>query len=273
MKKIVLALTIQTLFFQSFAFGWGQTGHRVTGEIAQRYLTPEAQEKLKALMGKETLARSSTWADEVRSNKNKKYYDRFLTWHYVEIPLGLTYEKSKKNPAGDVVKAIQEQTARLKNKKIPQDERIEAVRLLVHFVGDIHMPLHVGNGEDRGGNQCQVKFFGEDTNLHRVWDESLIRSSELSYSELVDFVDRHTSEEILGWQKSNVTDWVNETAMLRPSVYPTPHGDRPYCTAEKGKIRNIPDLGFDYRYEHLGTVELQLFKGGVRLAALLNESL
>ena len=275
MKKLAVLILLDILF-STTAFGWGQIGHRVVGEIAQRHLSHSARKKLRKLMGKESLAQSSTWADEIRSHPNQKYYSKFSPWHYVEIPIGVSYEDSEKNKGGDIIRAIQEQTARLKNRKNKPEERIEALRFLSHFVGDIHQPLHVGNGLDQGSNFCIVKFFGVPTNLHKVWDESLIDSLKLSYTEFAQFIDQLPKSEIKKLQKSTVLEWAKESEVLRPTAYPSPIGKRAFCKKNYGDTiddDDMPGLSWDYRFKHLQTVRQRLFQAGVRLAALLDDAL
>jgi len=104
-------------------------------------------------------------------------------WHYVNIGDDETYETAQKNPEGDVVEAIQRLTGVLRDSQATPQDKVVAVKFLVHFVGDIHQPLHVGRHDDQGGNTIQVQWFGAPSNLHKVWDEQLIEAQKLSFSE------------------------------------------------------------------------------------------
>jgi hypothetical protein len=126
---------------------------------------------------------------------------------------------------------------------------------LVHFVGDIHQPLHVGLGPDRGGNGVKVMWFRADSNLHRVWDSDMIDDKNLSYTELANWVSTASATDIVKWKKSSVRDWAKESVNYRKQVYD--YGD--------GK------MGYQYSYKYFHIVKLRLHQSGVRLAAVLNE--
>jgi hypothetical protein len=125
---------------------------------------------------------------------------------------------------------------------------------MVHFVGDVHQPLHVGRRADRGGNGVEVTWFRDQTNLHSVWDYLLIENERLSFSELAAFIDHPTLAELQAWQGSPVAEWVRESKAERERVYEI--GD--------GK------LGYAYAYENIPLVKRRLLQAGVRLAGLLN---
>src|SRR5258708_5846190 len=181
MKKILVLFCLITV--QSFA--WGPTGHRATGQIAERYLNAKAKKKIRLLLGQQTLALASTWMDEVRSDST---YNYMADWHWVTVQTGMTYEESAKNPNGDVIMTLERVIQELKSHRLTLQEEIERIRILVHLVGDIHQPLHVGCCDDQGGNKVKVKWFGRDSNLHRIWDNDMIDDSKFSYTELADAI-------------------------------------------------------------------------------------
>ena len=137
--------------------GWGPTGHRTIADIAQARLTPEATKAVGDLLGGRSLAEVSTWADEIRGNKA---YDYIKPWHYVNIQVGAEgFIRERDCPReGCVVSAIEQNIATLKDPAATKEKKEEALKLLVHFVGDLHQPLHTGYGRDRGGNDIQVLF-------------------------------------------------------------------------------------------------------------------
>lgn len=236
------------------AFGWGQTGHRVIGKVAENHLSKKAKEALEEIMGHESLAEASTWMDEIRSDDR---YDHTHAWHYTTVPNGKTYAEAEHNEKGDVFEAIGRMKDIIKDEKSTVIEKREAIRMLAHLVGDIHQPLHVGNGQDRGGNSVKLKWFFHDSNLHRIWDSEIIDEKKLSYSELAEMID-HPIDEI---EKSTLcsTDlnvWVSEAMALRPQVYD--YGTKDY-------------VSYEYMYQNWDTIKVQLYKGGVRLAQILNE--
>jgi hypothetical protein len=239
------------LLAPSLALPWGSIGHRIVGRIAEQHLSPEARQHVQALLGSESLAQVSTWPDEIRSDPAWKHAD---LWHYVSIADDETYETVPKNPAGDVVEVLQRFTGVLRDPQAAPQDKVVAVKFLVHLVGDIHQPLHVGRREDQGGNTIQVQWFGAPSNLHKVWDEQLIEAEKLSFSEFAGFLAPPTAAEIATWQQSIVLDWVREAMSLRPQVYDIGDGQ----------------LSYAYIFKQMPTVKERLLRAGVRLAGLLN---
>ena len=169
--KIHLTIPILLLTFSINASAWGPTGHRVAGWIAEKYLSRKARTALDKLLKGQTLAIASTWMDEVRSDSA---YDHMNDWHWVTIPDGGSYESSEKNPNGDIIGTLQRIIVELKSNDLDERAEIERVKILIHLVGDIHQPLHVSAADDRGGNNVQVMWFRNQSNLHRVWDSDII---------------------------------------------------------------------------------------------------
>ncbi len=254
----------------SFALAWGPNGHRIVGQIAQNHLSPKATEQVKGLLG-ESLAQASTWADDMRSNPKYKHVE---PWHYVEIPNGQTYASAKKNPGGDLLKALKEMEATLRDEKALTEKKTEALRLFVHFMGDLHQPLHVGRGNDRGGNTCFVKWLKNysKSNLHEVWDSKLIESQGLSFTEYTQFLENVSGDKQKVFVAGDFDSWAVESMTLREKIYP-PNSEK-YCRTGGSRgyppFRAQPLLGYDYRFEHIKSVEEQLQKGGLRLAEKLN---
>ncbi len=250
--KRILATVFLTLSVTASALAWGATGHRATGWIAEKYLNKKARKELQRILKGQSLAIASTWMDEIRSDST---YDFTADWHWVTVQEGKTYNQSEKNPKGDVIEAIDRLINDLKSKKLTPKQEEESVKMLIHLIGDIHQPLHVGTGNDRGGNDVKVQWFRTDSNLHRVWDSDMIDDTKLSYTELAQSVDILTPEQMAAWQKSNVNDWAKESMTYRPQVYD--YG--------KGK------LGYQYSYKYFHIVQQRLLQAGVRLAGVLNE--
>ncbi len=254
MKKILFLLLFVAFSYQSM--GWGQTGHRVIGKIASEHLDRKTRKALAEIMGHESLAVASTWMDEVRADST---YDYMSDWHWVTIPEGESYESAEKNPNGDIIATIQRIIAELKSNKdtMPLAQQREYIRILTHLVGDIHQPLHVGTGLDRGGNDAKVTWFwSTNTNLHSVWDTRIIESKEFSYTELAQVVDHTSKTVILDWQSDTVLQWATESMSYRELVYAVPADE---------------NLAYDYVYATWDTVKLRLHQAGIRLAGVLNE--
>jgi len=172
-------------------FPWGQTGHRTIGKIASKHLQNRTKRQLAQIMGHESLAIASTWMDEVRSDDS---YDYMADWHWVTIPDGKRYEETEKNPNGDIIATLERLIAELKqgHESMPVEKQREYIRIICHLVGDIHQPLHVGTGLDRGGNDAKVTWFwSNETNLHSVWDTRMIEEKKFSYTEPVNRISKN----------------------------------------------------------------------------------
>ena len=251
--SIVLILLFLVTTQNTYAAAWGSTGHRVIGAVAQKHLTPKAAEQVNALLGDMSLAFVSTYADEIRSDNR---YDHLAPWHYVNMDKHTRYHEAEKNPKGDIVTAIKTCIETLKNPTASKEDKAFYLKLLVHFIGDIHQPFHAGRKEDRGGNSIDLFWFGKRTNLHRLWDTDLIEHYNMSYSELAAHLPKRTTDEKAVVMAAPLLDWVNQSQDLANVLYDkTPEGTR---------------LGYVYHYQYFQTVREQLLDAGLRLAATLN---
>jgi hypothetical protein len=251
-KRACVVLVALLLAAPSAVHAWGPNGHRIVGRVAMHHLTDEAARAVECLIGPEGLDQVSTWPDEIRSDPNWK---QATPWHFISIDDAETLETTARDPAGDVVEAIQRFSGVLRDPQASRQDRQEALKFLVHFVGDVHQPLHVGRRADLGGNTIKVTLFNEATNLHSVWDAGLIESEKLSFSELAAFIDHPTLGEIQTWQGAPLAEWVKESKDLR---------DRVYRFGADGK------LSYEYAYTDVPVIKRRLVQGGVRLAGLLN---
>ena len=252
---LILGLSLFLSVFSLHASeDWGRTGHRATGEIAEQYLTKKAKKAIDKLLNGHSLAFVSTYGDEIKSDDRFRSYG---PWHYVNFPFGSAYEDSEKSERGDLVQAIGTCIDVLKNEKSTEAEKVFHLKMLVHFIGDLHQPLHVGIGEDRGGNRFQVRWFDEGTNLHTVWDTKMIEDYNMSYTELAANANRLTKSNVEAIERGSVLDWVAESRKLCESVY---------ANTESGE-----KLGYKYMYDYVPIVRSQLQKGGIRLAHVLND--
>ena len=250
MNKAIFAFTLLPLL----AFGWGKNGHRVVGQIAENHLSRKASESVRALLGADSLAEVSNWADEIRSDPSWKRAD---PWHYVNIPDGQTYDTMEKNPAGDIIVALKRFEATLRDAKAPREERIQALKFIVHMIGDLHQPLHAGKRDDLGGNRVNVHWFRspESTNLHSVWDDLLIEQEKLSFTEWARFLDHPSAAEVKEWQGTSYNAWMEESYKLRDRCY---------------DFKPELPLSYDYVYKSMPIVKQRFLQGGVRLAGTLN---
>ena len=248
--KILLQLLLIVLLSIQPLMAWGSTGHRIVGKVAEKYLTKNANMQIKKILGHNDLSRVSTWADEIKSDPNWKHaYD----WHWCTIPDGEKYETGKHT--GNAIEKVNEFIVTLKNKKSSKEEKQIALKFLVHLVGDLHQPLHVGNGEDRGGNDKRLKWFGEETNLHSIWDSKLIQYQNLSYSEYTNYLLLNIDYgDIRKWQGDSLMVYINESKNLRNQCYDFSGNN----------------LKWEYFYYNKGLLEQRLLQGGVRLSGELN---
>lgn len=253
-KIIVLIIFIS---FHLPALAWGPSGHRVVGEIADHYLSRKARREISRLLGHESMAMASTWADFVRSDPA---YDHTAPWHYVNAPDGLD-----RGEFAAAIKSIEQPNAYnmllklgddLKDPDKSKEEKIFALKFIIHIIGDMHQPMHVGRAEDLGGNRVRVTWFKEPINLHRVWDENLIDFQQLSYTEMAKAYDHAGREQVRRWQGDEVMQWLYESYRISRELY---------ADAEKN-----PDLGYRYNFDHADTLQQRLLQGGVRLAGFLN---
>ncbi len=232
---------------------WGKTGHRVVGEVAQKYLSNKARKAVEDLLDGETLAEVANYADAIKSDPA---YRSYSPWHYVNFPFDKDYQEVTPSPEGDVITAIERSIAVLEDPAASRAEKAFYLKLLIHFIGDLHQPMHIGRGEDRGGNDIQLQWFGRGSNLHRVWDSDMIDDYGMSYTELARSLPRWSQKKKAQAQEGCLQDWVREIRKTTILVYES---------VEKGE-----KLSYPYSYKWWETVEQQLLLGGLRLAAVLN---
>ncbi len=236
-------------------FGWGRTGHRAIGYIAEKHLTPKAKARISVILSGRSLAYVGSWMDEIKSDPK---YDYTHPWHYCTIPDGMTYEQAGTPAEGDVIVTVERLIKELKAGQFsPEDiDEATALKFLIHLVGDAHQPLHTGNGKDRGGNEVRVKWFWYSSNLHRVWDEDMIDHQKWSAYEMAVEFDVVPPGMIRKWQNSDVRQWTEESMKYRNQIYDIPPDHK---------------LGWDYEYKNWPVVELRILQAGIRLAGVLNE--
>ena len=155
---------------------WGNTGHRAIGEIAASHLSKSVKRKISELLDGQSLAMVSTFGDDIKSDNA---FRKYATWHYVNLNDDETYQTSKKNPKGDLVTAIAKCKEVLLDKNSTKADKVFYLKMLVHFIGDLHQPMHVGRLSDKGGNDFKVQWFYNNSNMHRVWDSEMINRSFL----------------------------------------------------------------------------------------------
>ncbi len=256
----LLGLTLSTASVPAPAsVRWGFPGHRVIAELAWQQLRPATRDRLTPLLDGATLAAVSTWADSIRSFRRET-----APWHYVNIPIWAPrYEPDRYCPDGDcVLGAIARFRPVLADTARPPAERAEALRFLVHFVGDMHQPLHVGDRGDRGGNDVMVRVETRDRNLHAVWDTDVVSFLAPSEGALLLRLQARLADvppdSLTAWRIDDVLAWAMEGhRAARESVYRIPRDGR---------------LDDRYFVANAGLVETALLKAAVRLAMVLERA-
>ncbi|MGI8611449.1 MAG: S1/P1 nuclease [Sphingomicrobium sp.] len=234
------------------ALAWGRTGHRVIAAVADQHLSGLARAHVREILGVESLDEAAFWPDEMKSDPSPFWQKTASPWHYVTVG-GFTYDQPP--PEGDAQSALRKFRAMLEDPATSKADRQLALRFIVHLVGDLHQPLHVGRPGDRGGNDVKVTWFGRDTNLHAVWDTALVDDEQLSFTEWAERLNRHTrSRDVIDWWVVNPIVWITESAQIRETIYP-----------------RDPALSWDYGFRHKPVIKRRLAQGGVRLAAYLND--
>ena len=253
MKRIILLCC--SLVLAQATLAWGPKGHDVTAYIAECHLTPEAAEAVDRVLGGHSLVYYANWLDNA---SHQPEYAYTKTWHYRNIDAGETLESMPENPDGDVLTAVTNLVERLSSGELTPEEEALDLKMLIHLVGDMHCPMHTGHLSDLGGNRVPVVYFGKATNLHAVWDTNLIESAHRwSYTEWREQIDRLPDDEEMRLQAGTPRDWLLETQAICSEVYDrTPEGTK---------------ISYDYVNWAAPILEMQLLRGGVRLARLLNE--
>lgn len=267
MKRWMLIAAAALSLVPGPAFAWGKTGHRVVAAIADTQLSGLARAQVREILGgAESLDEAANWPDEMRSAPGEFWRKTATPWHYVTLS-GDVYERAP--PEGDALQALSHFRSVLRDPKAKLADKQLALRFVVHLVGDLHQPLHVGKCCDRGGNDVKVTWFGKPTNLHSVWDSQLVDEEQLSFSELAAKLERHIrNQDVLDWWDIDPRDWISESGRIRDSLYPsaiTPPNSK------EGDGRGVPELSYEYVYKFTPVMERRLSQAGVRLAAYLND--
>lgn len=242
--------------FTLSASAWGPKGHDVVASVAENHLSKRALKRIEKVLDGESMVYVANWLDNA-SHTHEYAYTK--TWHYVNVePSEGSYAGSQREPKGDVVTAVNGIVERLKSGELRKEEERTELMMLIHLVGDMHCPMHAGHKSDRGGNGTQVKFFGKSKNLHSVWDSDIVESAHRwSYTEWQKQIDRLNPKQCRAIVQGTPNDWIEECVTLADDVY------RNSATGE--------NLSYDYVAQYAPVVESQLLKGGLRLAALLED--
>ena len=260
----LLASLLASLFMASAACAWGSEGHRIIGTIASANFDDATASAVRELLGDATVADACCWADEVRSDRQ---YDWIKPLHYINVPRGAERIDLQRDGADgqQIIATINKYRDILKDSTKSREERLLALRLVLHMVGDLHQPLHVSYKDDLGGNKLELKAFGRKSNLHRAWDSDLIqrrlKDTKGGWPVMsADLRTAITAEQREQWSKSlDPLVWANESLVVTRRVY----ADMPKAPG---------DVDDSYYAKWMPTVNERLQAAGVRLAALLNDA-
>ncbi|HRN62236.1 MAG TPA: S1/P1 nuclease [Luteimonas sp.] len=242
---------------------WGPLGHRLVARLAEPLLTPQVRTEVERLLATErlqSLADVANWADDLRAS-DPDLGRKSAPWHYVNIGEdGCTYDAAQACRGGDcVVGAIGAQAAILGDRGRSDAERLQALKFIVHFTGDVNQPMHAGYARDRGGNTVQVNIDGKGSNLHALWDSRLLASARLgedAYERRLRLDPDHLPPDTGPYTPAAPAVWAEQSCRIAMGAYPA-----------RAKI------GDDYLQRYRPVAEQQLELAGARLAALLNATL
>ncbi len=294
LKFIAPAALVLALVLPAVALGWGASGHRITARIAEDHLDAGTARAVAEVTGGHSLALLATWPDFIRSDSR---WDCIQPWHFLTVEDGQAIDEALARPADtsgncrrlyerfelphNVVSAIEYFAAIVGGDKRKADNfdgfmketgaepyagstRSTALALLIHFIGDVHQPMHVGRGGDRGGNNVYTNFFDQVSRLHSVWDSGLIDQEGLSYTEFAAFLEQQFGDEQTPAESAPL-DWAAESFGYRSRVYD--------IWRRTSRDNNLPELSYDYAFAQIGLIKQRLYHGGRRAAQLLNSIL
>ncbi|MFR9603379.1 MAG: S1/P1 nuclease [Rikenellaceae bacterium] len=253
LQRLFLSAVL-SIFMISSAGAWGQKGHDIIAYIAECHLTEKAKAEVDNLLDGYSMVYWSNWADSSRGTEEYKYTS---PWHYRNVEEGQTPDSTPTPDEGDVVYAVKEMTKQLKDTSLGHEQRATALKFLVHFVGDLHCPMHAGRKSDLGGNRVPVVFFHNSTNIHSVWDTKLIEYTHAwSHTEWQQQIDRATPEEVAKVVSGDEDDWFEDSYKVAEMIYKD--------------VEKNNELSYGYIDKYHVTLESQLRNGGLRLAHILN---
>lgn len=258
-KFLILGIFAFTILSPVKLSAWGMTGHRVITQIADKNIKSNTRKKINRLLDNMPIAYWSNWPDFIKSDKTGEY-DHTHIWHYVNAPGNLSkddfvaYIKNIKqdniyNEIPKLERIIVDNVSSVEQKRV-------ALYFLIHLMGDAHQPMHVGREEDLGGNKISVLWFNDQSNLHSVWDGKLIDYMKYSYTEYADLLNTISKDQKKSMQVGTLEDWLYETHCLANEIY--------------SSVNPQDRLSYDYAYKYTSVVELQLQRGGLRLATVLD---
>jgi hypothetical protein len=251
MKAIVTFLFAALCCAAQTAQAFGPEGHQIVATIAMSYLSPVARQNIQRVLGNTTPQQAATWMDEVRGDQA---YSFMSNWHFINIEKGKTYKPGGRN---HIVSELERVYTELHHpEKLSKKARKEDLMILIHLMGDLHQPLHVGYKEDRGGNDVRIRMNGRYTDLHHVWDTDIIEQQHITATACV-ALSSITARDIAkaGFAQAQFVQYLNDSRAGLAAVYA--FSGNSIDQAYLNKSRQV--------------VMFQLLHAGLRLAAILQQ--
>jgi hypothetical protein len=243
-----ILLLFSILLSNQSSMAWGGKGHTIVAEVAFQNLDEATKKNIMKYLGNMTLAEAANWMDDIKKDDSK---DFMKPWHYINLEKGASAMPEGENIITALLKTMKE----LDNTAVLNDEEIKVrILYLFHLIGDLHQPLHVGYGSDRGGNDIKLSFYGKATNLHSIWDTEIIENRNMTVAD-VNRAAHYTPAEISEIKAINVFEWAKQSRGYLATAY---------------KFRN-GKIEMDYLDTNTKAVKEQLYKAGLRLASVLEK--
>lgn len=253
MRYIVLSILLLAVNLTS-AYGWGKKGHDVIAYIAECHLSPEVLARVEKVLDGRTMIYYSSWMD---SASNRPEYSYSKTWHYFNLGRRESVLEAKRHKKGDLLSAVTDIETKLRSGTLSAEDEKVALMMMIHLIGDMHQPMHMGESENEGGGTIPVVYFVESTSLHAMWDYHIVEGAHSwSYTEWQIQIDRESEEREREITSGSYVDWLMQTHELAKLVYrKTPAETRVF---------------YEYIDDFRPIIEEQFLKAGLRLAHVLN---
>lgn len=253
MKKLLIF--VLNILFIDQSFGWGAKGHAIIAEIAVSHMEPKIYLQVQQMLAGQPLEKVAVLADRLRQTPKYKFLEPY---HYVNFDKDESYQISDIANQKDLIIAIAQYENVLRSEISNLKAKQQALKFLIHFVGDIHQPLHVGYTSDKGGTKIKIQWFNSQTNLHKLWDEHLIEYQNLKLKNYIKYINHITYNRKVKIQESSVIDWFQESRDAVPYLY---------------DISTGKNAEYNYNFRHIKFLNSRLLAAGIRLGWLIENIL
>lgn len=251
---ITLAFLLTLLIIPAKTFAWGSKGHALVAEVAFNYMDENTKKEVLKYLNGMTIEDAANWMDNVKSDHS---YDYMRAYHYVNFDKGA---KVLETEGDNIIFQLNTTIKELQNKeKLSKEEINLKIKILFHLIGDLHQPLHVGYGADKGGNTMQINYNFRGTNLHSLWDSGIIEYKKISLPDCLN-ANKYSVNEMRALQYIDVVSWATDSRAYLPQAYKT-----------GGNKTGGNKINDEYVDACVPLIENQILKAGIRLAGVLNE--